>query len=286
MGIKKTLSIDDMGDRMKMYESGTSDRLMPLVPVIARLDGKAFHSFTKKRGCEKPFDENFVKTMQDVTHFLMKKTNALAGYCQSDEITLMWFSENPKSQKVFFDRRLLKMVSVLAAYASVRFNNIWNHREGLSLSYPITDDNPPVFDCRVWVVPNKDEAANAFLWRIEDARTNSIQALAQSKFSHKSMQGQSNLELIARLKDDEGIDWNELPQHLRYGTFFQHRVIERKFSTDEMDKLPEKHEARTNPDLVVKRHDLFQTPMPDFVKVTNRVEMIFDGEEPTYEDQK
>lgn len=286
MGIKKPLSIDDMGDRMKMYESGTSDRLLPLVPVIARLDGKAFHSFVKKMGCEKPFDEGFVKTMQDVTAWLMKKTNALAGYCQSDEITLMWFSDDPKSQKVFFDRRLLKMTSVLAAYASVIFNQRIGHHMGKELPTKTLLHDPPVFDCRVWVVPNKEEAANAFLWRVEDARTNSIQALAQSKFSHNSMQGQSNLDLITRLKDEADVDWNELPQHLRYGTFFQHRVVERKFTTDEMDKLPEKHEARQNPDLVVKRHDLFQSPMPNFITVEDRVGMLFDGKELTYEDQK
>jgi len=271
MSYKGPLNMDDFGDRMKMYESGTSGRLLPLVPAFARLDGKTFHNFCK--GLDKPFDERFVDVMAETTEWLVRKTGALAGYVQSDEITLMWHTDDPASQKVFFDRRHQKMISVLASLATVRFNQIVSSR------WPAWTDpeNPPVFDCRVWVVPTKDEAANAFLWRVEDAKSNSIQAYGQAHFSHNRMHGMKNPEA---LKAEKGVDWDALPQRLRFGTFFQRRTVVRAFTTDELEKLPAKHEARTNPDLKVERSDVISFPMPDFLKVGNRVAVLFDGAEP------
>jgi tRNA(His) 5'-end guanylyltransferase len=274
MGYKGTLQRTDFGDRMKMLESGTSDRLMPLVPVLARLDGRSFHSFCK--GLRKPFDPFFGVAMQQTAEWLVRKTGALAGYTQSDEITLMWFSDDPTSQKVFFDRRLLKMVSVLASLATVRFN------QKFSENWPdfIDPENPPVFDCRVWVVPNKDEAANSFLWRIEDAKTNSIQALGQANFSHNRLQGMKNGEIVAALLSEKGINWNFLPQQFRFGTFIQRKTVVRPFTHEELERLPKKHEAITNPGLLVERSDVTTMPMPDFGKVQNRVGVLFNGEAP------
>ena len=107
------MKADDFGDRMKLYEGAESSRrLMPLLPIMARLDGRSFHSFC--RGLNRPFDERFKSLMVSVTKFLVEETNAVVGYRQSDESSLCWYSDNIKSQ-VFFDGRIQKMCSILAA---------------------------------------------------------------------------------------------------------------------------------------------------------------------------
>lgn len=115
---------DPLGDRIKAYEQReTSSKLLPLVPVIVRLDGKAFHSFTK--GLSKPYDDDFHNIMNEVTKYLVGETNALIGYTQSDEISLLLYANNTKIQ-LYFDGKIFKIISVLAAKTSVRFNWLKN----------------------------------------------------------------------------------------------------------------------------------------------------------------
>lgn len=264
---------DDFGDRMKMYEGVESDRrLMPLLPVIARLDGKCFGSFT--HGMNKPFDVGMTWLMQETTKFLMEETQALFGYTQSDEISLVFYSDEFKSQ-IWFDGRIMKMCSVLASMASVKFNALmedekFGPNEEFKSKYP-------VFDCRVWNVPNKTEAANVILWRVQDAVRNSIQSAAQSVFSHKQLDKKSCSDLQEMLFQ-KGINWNDYPSSFKEGSFFQRQKVSRPFTSEEIEKLPKKHEARENPLLCVERSEVrLIENMPHFGKVLNREEVIFNG---------
>lgn len=165
---------DAFGDRMKLYEGAESDRrLMPLLPAITRLDGKGFSKFT--RGLERPFDLRMSELMTETTAFLVKLTNAVCGYTQSDEITLAWHSSDYESQ-IWFDGRIQKMTSILAAKASVFFNRRLDKflPEKEARIQEADSGDGPVFDCRVWNVPNLEEGANAFLWREQDAVKNSV----------------------------------------------------------------------------------------------------------------
>ena len=272
-GYKGRVPTDDLGDRMKMYEAGTADRLMPFLPVLARLDGKSFHSFC--RGLEKPFDPRFVLAMQDVTKWLVHKTGAVAGYVQSDEISLLWGIDEPNSQKVFFDRRVQKMVSILAALASVRFNQVIP-QEILAEGNP---ENPPVFDCRVWVVQNQTEAANTFLWRVEDAKSNSVQAVGHKHFSHNQLYKVKNHEIVEKLRTEKNVDWEAFPPHLRFGMFYQRKEVSRPFTATELKKLPPKHKAHSDPNLQIVRQDIVEMPMQDFIFIKNRVGVLFNGED-------
>src|SRR5579859_3955752 len=156
---------DDLGDRMKRYESAEAGRrLMPLVPALARLDGRAFHSFV--RGLERPYDRRLSDLMIDTATFLVRETNAVVGYTQSDEITLAWVAEEFEA-RIFFDGRVQKMASVLAALCTAHFN-----RRLPACLPPEYADRLPVFDCRVWSVPTLEEAANTFVWRERDATMN------------------------------------------------------------------------------------------------------------------
>jgi len=170
---------DQFGDRMKMYENQTCGvKMLPRIPVIARLDGKGFSKFTK--GLKRPYDERLSNLMVETVKYLVKETNANCGYTQSDEITLMWYTDKIESS-IYFDGRLFKMISDLASMCSVFFN------KELPKYLPEKSDKMPRFDCRVYNVPTLDEAVNSFLWREQDATKNSISMAAQSVYSHSEL---------------------------------------------------------------------------------------------------
>jgi tRNA(His) 5'-end guanylyltransferase len=267
---------DDLGDRMKAYEMAEADRrLMPLLPVLARLDGRAFHSFT--RTLQRPYDPVLSQMMVDAALWLAQESNAVMAYTQSDEITLAWLSEDFNSQ-IFFDGRIQKMTSVLAGLASVYFNRLVQER------LPGVAHLLPIFDCRVWSVPNREEAANAFLWRERDATKNSISMAARAHFSHKELDGKSGSEMQEMLWQ-KGVNWNDYPAFFKRGTFVQRRKVCRPFTAEELDKLPPLHEARRNPALVVERTQFQALEMPPFGKVINRAAVIFEGAEPVTVEQ-
>lgn len=262
-------SIDD---RMKMYETVASiERLMPLLPIIARLDGRSFHNFTK--GLKRPYDEGLSQLMIECTDYLVKQTGANCGYTQSDEITLGWAADDFKSS-VFFDRRISKMISILSAMLSVQFNK--RLPEFLPAEYA---ERLPLFDCRIWCAPNHIEGANAFLWREQDATKNSISMAASAYYSHKELLNK-NGKVKQEMLFQKGINWNDYPAFFKRGTFIQKRKVERKLLIEEINELPPKHKARLNPDLIIERTSYVKLEMPPFSKVTNRPEVIFYGANP------
>jgi tRNA(His) guanylyltransferase len=256
---------------MKYYENQECGRrFMPLLPVLARIDGKTFSNWT--RGLKRPFDERLSRTMIAVTKRLVEETGALIGYTQSDEITLAWYSSDHKSQ-IYFDGRILKMCSILAAYTSVWFNEL------IPSNIPEKIGQPAVFDCKVWQVPTLTEAANSVLWREQDATKNSIQMAAREVFSHRDLHGKNGNDQQAMLLTKD-INWNDYPAFFKRGTFVQRYRTERAFTAEEIEKLPPKHAARTNPELKVKRSEIRELDMPPFGRVTNREGVIFLGELP------
>lgn len=262
---------DDLGDRMKLYEGAEAGRrLMPLLPVLARIDGRSFHSFT--RGMARPFDATFSGAMLDTTIALVRETGACMGYTQSDEITLAWHSESNKSQ-IWFDGRVAKMTSQLAAQASVIFYRLVAER------MPKYADRVPTFDARVWSVPNRAEGANVFLWREWDATKNSLSMAASAYYSAKRLHGVNGSQKHDLLTA-AGVNWNDYPAIFKRGSYVQRRTESIPFSAEELDRLPPKHEARKNPALVVERSVVRVLDMPPLGTVANRGDVIFDGATP------
>ncbi len=258
----------DLNERMKMYEGLEANRrFLPKLPVIARLDGKCFHSFT--RPLERPYDKRLSDLMVETTKSLVTDTCACIGYTQSDEISLIFYSSDTRTQ-ILFDGRIAKMTSILAAGCTVVFNEL------LPEFIPRKHDAPPIFDCRVWCVPTKEEAANVLVWRELDATRNSVQMAAQAHYSHKQLMNKNQGDL-QELLFQKGINWNDYPAFFKRGTYIQRRKVTRRYILDELDKLPPKHRARENPDLEVERTEIRRLNMPPFTRVANRVEVIFDG---------
>jgi tRNA(His) 5'-end guanylyltransferase len=263
---------DDFGNRMKEYEAHeTKRRFLPLLPVLARLDGRAFHSWTAD--LNRPYGQRFIDLMATVTRYLVQETNAVVGYTASDEISLAFYSDNPKSQ-IFFDGKIFKMTSMLASLCTAKFNQ--STSEFFRTPRPVGH-----FDCRVWQVPNKTEAANSLLWREQDATRNSILSAGYAHFSHKSMHGLNTAQVQDKLMIEKGVNWNDYPAYFKRGMWFQRRKLKRKFTPDELANLPPKHTARKDPNLVVERTDILPLDMPPFGSVTNREGVVFDGKTPS-----
>jgi tRNA(His) 5'-end guanylyltransferase len=262
---------DDLGERMKLYEGMEAMRkLMPQLPIMCRLDGKAFHTFTK--GLRRPFDVRFQQLMQSTTLRLVEETNAALGYTQSDEISLviLW----NKDSEPYFGGRIQKICSTLAAVASVWFN------KELPRHLPEKQNKLATFDCRVWNVPTLWEASNAILWREQDATKNSIQMAAQSLFSHKELQGLHSKQLQEKMFQDKGVNWNDYPTDFKRGSYFKRVHVETPFTTEELESLPPKHEARKNPSLVVKRAKISKVTFPKADSIKNLPDVFFNNAEP------
>lgn len=266
---------DALGDRMKAYEMlEVGRKLLPLIPAIARIDGRSFSRFTK--GLERPYDIRLSDLMVETVKYLVEETHASCGYTQSDEISLVYYSDSVKSE-IFFNGRIQKMESVLAGMASTYFT--YRCSEFLPPTYV---RKLPHFDARVWNVPTKEEAANCLLWREWDATKNSISMAAQHYYSHTALMHKNGSEKQEMLFQ-AGVNWNDYPAFFKRGSYIRQRKTLRAFDASELERLPPRHEARTNSDLMVERTDYVRVEMPPFGKVLNRVGVVFAGESPVTE---
>ena len=226
---------DNLDDRMKTYENVTRTYLTRRTPVIIRIDGKAFHSFT--RGFEKPFDSVLVEAMQQTMKYLCENIEGcVLGYTQSDEITLVLCDYKKLTSQAWFDNNIQKICSVSASMATMAFNSAfrqnvkeWNvdcyadmdatclSRSRTQYDKYVSKFDKAMFDSRVFNIP-KEEVNNCLLWRQQDATRNSILSVAQANFSHRQLEGKNCNELQEMLWQEKGINWNDYPTHLKCGS--------------------------------------------------------------------
>jgi len=241
-------TMDALGDKIKAKEQEfTGERLDANKPMVVRLDGKAFHTFC--RGLEKPFDPRLVEIMKQVTVHLMKECGADVGYVQSDEITLVWWHDNENSQPWFGGKRF-KIVGELAAVGSLWLNKEIEERIP-EKSFSSTGKFQRM-DCRLFACDDREEALDAVRWRVMDAVKNSVSMAASAYFPHKELLGKSTSKRMEMLSN-VGHPWESLPRHLKEGTAFIKNRKLTKFSANELEQLPAKHAARTNPELMIER---------------------------------
>ena len=269
--------MDTLGDRMKSYESQTTcQQLITGLPVIARMDGRSFHSFTK--GLSRPYDARLSSLMIATSKYLLEEVDgAVTSYTQSDEITLLIYATIPE-QQIFFNGRVFKMVSSLAAMATAFFNAelekyIPEKAEQLKGKRQFAQ-----FDARVFNVPNEDEAANHFLWRELDATKNSISMAAQSVYSHNELMNKNSGDKMEMLWQ-KGINWNDYPTFFKRGTYLQRRKVTKKFSPEELAKLPEKHPARVDNDMEFTRQEVMRLNIPPLNRIPFKADTIFGRDE-------
>ena len=221
---------DELGKRMKeFYETIPKTRLMRRCPVVIRIDGRSFHTFT--RGFNKPFDEVLIKSMQETMKYLCENIQGcVLGYTQSDEISLILVDYKKLNSSAFFDYEVQKVCSTTASMATMAFNKAFYdiymslvartepvpERESVFKKYGNKCFNA-MFDSRCFNIP-KEEVANYVYWRQLDASRNSIQMLGQANFSHRELQHKSCSDIQDMLMTQKGINWNDLPIYQKRGS--------------------------------------------------------------------
>jgi tRNA(His) 5'-end guanylyltransferase len=197
---------DSLGDRMKGYEQASRTNLPRRMPVIIRVDGKAFHTWTRE--LKRPFDSNLEVAMNLTAFYLCKEIEgAVLAYVQSDEISVLVHNYKRLSSQPWFDNQVQKMCSVAAACASSAMT--------CASDCVFGEIRRAMFDARVFVLPEA-EVCNYFLWRQKDAVRNSVQMLARSLYSHAECENKNNSQL-QEMCSQKGQNWNDLPTQLRRG---------------------------------------------------------------------
>lgn len=244
---------DELGKRMKeYYETVSKTKLTRRTPVAIRLDGRAFHSFT--RGFKRPFDEILIQSMQRTMQYLCENIQGcVLGYHQSDEITLILVDYKKLTSSAFFDYEVQKMCSISASMATMAFNkyfreltdnylrsDAWvNHYweedvEKYANTLKKAIDKGAMFDARCFNIP-KEEVCNLIYWRQLDATRNSIQMVGQANFSHKELQNKSCNQIQDMLMTERGINWNDFPIYQKRGSCCIKSTITGTFAKEEAD---------------------------------------------------
>lgn len=223
-----------LAKRMKQYEAVPKNTLTRRTPVIIRVDGRAFHTFT--RGFKKPFDDVLMQAMHDTMKYLCENIQGcVLGYTQSDEITLILVDYKKLNSEAWFDYEVQKMCSIVASMATLEFNRSMKRRAIMFVNQKteeekIRDDiyrqfgvyskavnKGAMFDARVFNLP-KEEVTNNIYWRQLDASRNSIQMVGQAYFSHKELQHKTCSQIQDMLMTQKGVNWNDLRTSYKRGS--------------------------------------------------------------------
>ena len=264
---------DDLGTRMKEnYEIRTRQYLPRRTNTIIRLDGKAFHTFTK--GYERPFDDQLIDMMNYTTQYLCENVQGVVmGYTQSDEITLVLQDYNKLTSDAWFDGQVQKIVSVSASMATAYFNSLLmqnyfsddGYKEGISshfdedmtreevgdmrisirklINYMPFDRPMAMFDSRVFTIAEQAEVINNLIWRQQDAVRNSISMVAQSLYSHKELHKKSANEMQEMIFQ-KGQNWNDLDAGKKRGRMVVKEQIDKVLRPDIGESLMKKGDPR------------------------------------------
>lgn len=239
----------ELGAMCKWFEENFSpENAIPLLPTIIRLDGVRFSKWTKE-GIDKPFDKRLSDLMIEVTALLVKETNAKIGYTQSDEITLILYSDNLR-KPIYHGGEKSKILSKLTSKLTALFIQ-------LMPEYLDNKTDFPNFDCRLYQVPNFEWACKQLIWRERDAVRNSVSMLARSYFTYNECFGKTSNQLQDMLFTEYGVNWNDLEPQFKCGTYLKNIEVAYTYTAEELELLPEKHNAHQNPNgLTFKRKQI------------------------------
>jgi len=244
-------------------------RAMRGLPLLARLDGRAFHTFT--RDLRRPYEPAMSRCMIETARHLVEQMTALVGYTQSDEITLAWYEQSQSPSEYLFDGRFQKLASVLAGLASARFAQL------VARELPAKAEAVPHFDCRVWQVPSVADAADVFVWREDDATKNSVTMAAGAYYSDRELHGKDS-STKQELLFAKGVNWNDYPDFFKRGTYLARRSIERPLTYEERARIPEPH--RPPPEALVTRTPVVELTLPPVRRIGNLTAVLFEGAAP------
>ena len=230
------MHFDTLKEKCDYFRSLTDYRLTPNSYVIAMLDGRTFSKLIKNK-YKLPFDKEFMSMMDETAKYILKNVQgAKFAYAQSDEISILITDFETPATDAAFGYRICKLQSILAAMAASKFNQLALLREINARDYDrihfdsedtiyriaecrtILEDQKLVeFDCKVWSVPDYNDAFCHFLWRQNDCTRNSKQQAAQTYLPHKELVGLETDQQILKLFMEKGVDWHKYTDGEKYG---------------------------------------------------------------------
>ena len=210
------MATNELTNRMKnYYENRSKTYLMRRTPVIVRVDGKAFHTFTK--GMKKPFDDIITKSMQDTMLYLCEHMQgAVFGYTQSDEITIVLVDYKNLDSQALYDYSVQKLCSITASMATFAFNKAFAKRIDKDSFYQQKADMGALFDARCFNIP-KEEVVNCIIWRQLDGMRNAISSVGQNYFSQKELNKKTS-DNIKQMLLEKGVDFEQFPTESKLGS--------------------------------------------------------------------
>jgi len=224
---------DALGNRMKDYEFSSTHYLTKKIPIICRVDGKAFHNFCKRFA--RPYDKVLNSALNGVMKKLCSQIQGVKlAQRHSDEISFVITDYDKITTDSFFEYNISKICSVVASMATAEFCRILGTENAPFKAYLYIDEDWPTFDCRCFNIPESD-LENYLWWRLIDCRRNSISMFAQSKFSSKQLHGKNCNQMQEMLFIEHGINWGKLPQEQKSGF-----VCIRKMVKKPIEKGPNK----------------------------------------------
>ena len=229
---------DELSTRMKeFYENRTRILLPRRTYTIIRIDGKAFHTYT--RGLKRPFDEGLIEDMDETACYLCKNIQgAKFGFVQSDEISILVTDFDKIVTDAWFDGNIQKMVSISASMATSKFNQLRQIRyikdkfdNGITnVTYRwmelLSELKLAEFDARTFTIPSKVEVENYMIWRQIDTVRNSISSVAQSLYSHKELNNK-NTNQMQEMIFQKDINWNDYPAKYKRGRFIEKQMYDK-----------------------------------------------------------
>ena len=206
------MNFKTLKDKCEYYRSLTDYKLLPNSYVLVMVDGHCFSKNIKNK-FQRPFDDRFISMMNETAKYLCEQVQGVKfAYVQSDEITLLITDFDTPMSDSYFSFRLCKMQSLIASMATAKFNQMY---------YSLVDDLKEVplctFDCKVWTVPNANDAYAWFLYRQTDCIKNSKAQTTQTYIPHKQLIGLTSDEMITKLKEEKNIDWYTFDDGKKYG---------------------------------------------------------------------
>lgn len=256
---------DALGDKHKKYEQLNKPFLMPNLPIMVRVDGRAFHTFTK--GLNRPFDVRLTLCMHETAKTLLEKFNGYISYVQSDEISLII---NGNETGRMFGGSRDKLISLISATASVAFY------KALIENLPQKAHELPIFDCRAFQYPTLDLYAENLMWREADATRNSLTMLCHAHFSKDALH-KVNRQKQHDMLHSIGINWDSYPNYFKRGSYFAKRDKLVVMSDEIWDKIPEGKKPESKEFL---RSITANLDLPPVSTINNFVDVIFNKASP------
>jgi tRNA(His) guanylyltransferase len=237
MGSTVKPKADTLGDRMKKYENITRFSLPPRTYTILRVDGRAFHTWT--RGLNRPYDTQLIDCINEAAIVLCEQiSGSLFAFAQSDEISVLAVDFKDIKSQSWFDGNIQKWVSVGASIATAAFNERVSYYNSDRNTTTLGSKKRPTatFDARVYTIPDFVEVENYFVWRQQDAERNSVTMLAQNYASHKQLHGKNRAaqhEIIHKAGDN----WAKHPTRFKHGAMIRKKCGALELSTGQRVRL-------------------------------------------------